>query len=250
MIICFCFLTKIRQTYELHCSLNAFPAVNFGLFDALIWISSPVLGLRPSRAARSVNLKVPNPTMEIFLPAATSYELRNNNNRFTIKDAYVRMLLKNVRKHINHICVKKLTSEIVSKIAASAASESAFVKPDFSAIFEINSGLRTVSTTVLSSFFAVRLVGDKLVPSFATVECAVRNGVDTNDSTTVTKPRKIIRDVIFMFDRLICLALVLFLVIVETIYYVISMRFHFSRGGGSFLISTMVMHVGSLVLGL
>jgi len=38
------------------------PALNLGTFAALIRISSPVRGLRPTRADRLPTLKVPNPT--------------------------------------------------------------------------------------------------------------------------------------------------------------------------------------------
>ena len=43
-------------------SLSPLPALNFGCFEAGIWIVSPVRGLRPSVAARFDTLNVPKPT--------------------------------------------------------------------------------------------------------------------------------------------------------------------------------------------
>jgi len=42
-------------------SLNALPAENLTVLDAAILIASPVLGLRPTRAARFPELNVPKP---------------------------------------------------------------------------------------------------------------------------------------------------------------------------------------------
>jgi len=42
-------------------SLNALPAVNLTVLAAGILSSAPVCGLRPMRAARLPDLKVPNP---------------------------------------------------------------------------------------------------------------------------------------------------------------------------------------------
>lgn len=42
-------------------SFNALPDTNAGTLDAAIWISAPVCGLRPVRAARSFTLNVPKP---------------------------------------------------------------------------------------------------------------------------------------------------------------------------------------------
>ncbi len=54
-------------------SLNALPAVNFTVFAAGIWISAPVAGLRPTRAARAPVENEPNPiscTVSPFVTAA------------------------------------------------------------------------------------------------------------------------------------------------------------------------------------
>ncbi len=53
-------------------SLNAFPAVNFTAFLAGIFNFLPVAGLRPSRAARSTILKLPNPIKVTVSPARTA----------------------------------------------------------------------------------------------------------------------------------------------------------------------------------
>lgn len=42
-------------------SLNALPAENLTVFEAAILMASPVLGLRPIRAAREPKEKLPNP---------------------------------------------------------------------------------------------------------------------------------------------------------------------------------------------
>ncbi|MGF6853763.1 hypothetical protein OKW29_002650 [Paraburkholderia sp. CI3] len=42
-------------------SLNALPAVDLTVFAAAIWISAPVAGLRPTRAARAPVENEPNP---------------------------------------------------------------------------------------------------------------------------------------------------------------------------------------------
>jgi hypothetical protein len=42
-------------------SFNAFPGLNFGVFDAAIFIVSPVAGFLPSRAALFPTPKVPKP---------------------------------------------------------------------------------------------------------------------------------------------------------------------------------------------
>jgi hypothetical protein len=42
-------------------SLNALPAVNLTVFAAGIWISAPVAGLRPTRAARAPVENDPKP---------------------------------------------------------------------------------------------------------------------------------------------------------------------------------------------
>ena len=60
----------------MHLSLNAFPALNDGDFDAGMSIGSPVFALRSLRALRCVSLKVPKPSMEIRFPAATSFIFR------------------------------------------------------------------------------------------------------------------------------------------------------------------------------
>lgn len=49
-------------------SLRAFPALKPGTFDALILIASPVLGLRPVRAARLRTENVPKPTKVTVSP--------------------------------------------------------------------------------------------------------------------------------------------------------------------------------------
>jgi hypothetical protein len=44
------------------------PALNAGALDALIFIASPVLGLRPARAARFLTSNVPKPTNATLSP--------------------------------------------------------------------------------------------------------------------------------------------------------------------------------------
>ena len=61
---------KYVGSYSLHFSLKALDAVKLGELDALIWMSSPVLGLRPLQAARCVSLKVPKPRSCTFFPPA------------------------------------------------------------------------------------------------------------------------------------------------------------------------------------
>src|SRR5258708_3062213 len=60
-------------------SLNAFPAVNFTVFAAAILISSPVLGLRPVRAAREPVLKLPNPTSCTVSPLTSDFVMISSN---------------------------------------------------------------------------------------------------------------------------------------------------------------------------
>ena len=47
-------------------SLSALPTENLGLFDAGIWIDSPVLGFLPVVAFLWLILKFPNPTILTF----------------------------------------------------------------------------------------------------------------------------------------------------------------------------------------
>jgi hypothetical protein len=54
--------------YSFTASFRAFPALNPGTFDALIWIVAPVWGLRPSRAARGLTENVPKPTRDTWSP--------------------------------------------------------------------------------------------------------------------------------------------------------------------------------------
>ena len=56
--------------YSFTASLRADPALNETAFLAAIWTVAPVLGLRPSRAALSETLNVPNPTSGILSPLA------------------------------------------------------------------------------------------------------------------------------------------------------------------------------------
>jgi len=44
------------------------PGVNLGFLEAAIWMVSPVLGFRPSRAFLSETLKIPNPVMLTLSP--------------------------------------------------------------------------------------------------------------------------------------------------------------------------------------
>ena len=52
--------------------LKVAPAVNFGEVDAAIFRAAPVPGLRPVRAARLTDLKVPKPTRVTVSPLATA----------------------------------------------------------------------------------------------------------------------------------------------------------------------------------
>ena len=54
-------------------SLISFDALNVMVLKPLILIVSPVLGLRPSLAARSFLVKVPNPGMENLLLSLTVF---------------------------------------------------------------------------------------------------------------------------------------------------------------------------------
>ena len=54
--------------------LNALPTVNFTVFAAAICISSPVAGLRPTRAARAPLTNVPKPTSCTGSPFATALQ--------------------------------------------------------------------------------------------------------------------------------------------------------------------------------
>src|SRR3546814_80719 len=49
-------------------SFRPLPALNFGCFEADIWIRTPVRGLRPSEAARLATLNVPKPTRRTSPP--------------------------------------------------------------------------------------------------------------------------------------------------------------------------------------
>jgi len=109
-----------------------------------------VRGLRPFLAALKFRLNEPKPRIEIFFPAATS-------------------------------------SVIVSKTAASAASELAFVSPVLEAMLEINSDFLKLST----SDFLVALVADFVLAALAlacnevVIGTSVINGVCRNDETGV-----------------------------------------------------------------
>ncbi len=54
-------------------SLNAFPAENLTVLEAAILIASPVLGLRPTRAARFPELNVPKPINCTLSPLVTAF---------------------------------------------------------------------------------------------------------------------------------------------------------------------------------
>ena len=70
------FLLSSKTNYfVLRASLNCLPATNFGWTEAGIWIVAPVAGLRPVRASRLADLKVPKPTKEISSPALTVDDL-------------------------------------------------------------------------------------------------------------------------------------------------------------------------------
>lgn len=53
---------SVLASYLLTASLSPLPALNRGTVAALIWIGSPVLGLRPVRAALLLTENVPKPT--------------------------------------------------------------------------------------------------------------------------------------------------------------------------------------------
>src|SRR3954447_23951688 len=55
------------------------PAVSLTLWPAAIWMVSPVCGLRPVRAARSVRSTASQPGMVIFSPAATEVSKTSNS---------------------------------------------------------------------------------------------------------------------------------------------------------------------------
>src|SRR3954452_18314705 len=55
------------------------PAVSLTLWPAAIWMVSPVCGLRPVRAARSVRSTASQPGMVIFSPAATEDSKTSNS---------------------------------------------------------------------------------------------------------------------------------------------------------------------------
>jgi len=111
-----------------------------------------VRGLRPFLAALKFRLNEPKPRIEIFFPAATS-------------------------------------SVIVSKTAASAASELAFVSPVLEAMLEINSDFLKLSTSdflvadfVLADFVLAALA---LACNEVVIGTSVINGVCRNDETGV-----------------------------------------------------------------
>ena len=54
---------------------NSEPALNLATCLAAIWISFPVLGLRPLRAARLDTEKVPKPTNVTFSPLLNYFEI-------------------------------------------------------------------------------------------------------------------------------------------------------------------------------
>ncbi len=53
---------------EFTASLRALPALKMGTIAASILIGAPVLGLRPTRAARALTENVPNPRKETDFP--------------------------------------------------------------------------------------------------------------------------------------------------------------------------------------
>src|SRR5690554_7188195 len=59
---------SVAGRYQLTASLSALPALKLGTLAALISIGSPVCGLRPVRAARSLTVKIPKPTRETVSP--------------------------------------------------------------------------------------------------------------------------------------------------------------------------------------
>src|SRR5690554_8208653 len=60
---------SVAGRYQLTASFSALPALKPGILAALISIGSPVCGLRPVRAARSLTAKVPKPTRTTESPA-------------------------------------------------------------------------------------------------------------------------------------------------------------------------------------
>ncbi len=60
-------------------SLKALPILTFGTVAAAIWISAPVAGLRPVRAARSARSKARKPGMATFSPDATAPVTTSSN---------------------------------------------------------------------------------------------------------------------------------------------------------------------------
>jgi len=62
----------------LSCALRAAAAENFAARLAAIWIVSPVAGLRPSRAARSLTVNLPKPAIATSRPAASSPVIASN----------------------------------------------------------------------------------------------------------------------------------------------------------------------------
>jgi hypothetical protein len=62
----------------LSCFFSAAAAENFATVLAAIWIVSPLAGLRPSRAARSLALNLPNPAIATSRPAASSLAIASN----------------------------------------------------------------------------------------------------------------------------------------------------------------------------
>lgn len=62
----------VGQVRSLTVSLSALPALNAGVFEAAISMLSPVLGLRPCRAARVLAVKLPKPAMETCSPRASA----------------------------------------------------------------------------------------------------------------------------------------------------------------------------------
>ncbi len=60
-------------------SLNSFPALKAGAFEAAICISSPVCGLRPVRADLSRISNVPKPRICTFSPVANAFVIVSNN---------------------------------------------------------------------------------------------------------------------------------------------------------------------------
>src|SRR3546814_3021533 len=58
-----------RRAAQFTASFSALPALKAGFFAAAIWISSPVRGLRPVRAARARTSKVPKPIRLTLSPA-------------------------------------------------------------------------------------------------------------------------------------------------------------------------------------